>query len=120
MPELKMMDRQTMVVIAAKTTWHENGAVLKDGFMDGGGCFFLFEPLAGGAVFAKDERFEKGLQRFTSLFGTVAYRFVDDGAPLPEPVHCFDPADSVNSRFMKHMVHEVTIEGGHACFHELE
>ena len=120
MPELKMMDRQATVAIAASITWHENGAVLKDGFMDGDVCYFLFEPLTGGVVFAEDKRFEDGLQRFTSLLGTVAYRFGVDGATLPEPLHRFEPADSVNGRFMKYMVHEVTLEGGHANFHEPE
>jgi hypothetical protein len=116
MPELKMMDRQAMVAVAGSIIWHEWGAILKDGFMDGDVCYFLYDPLTGGAVYGGEERFEAGLQRFISLLGTVAYRFAADGAPLPEPLHRFDPGDPQNRRFMKFMVHEVTIEGSHACF----
>lgn len=116
MPVLKMMNKQDTVAIAGSIAWHENGAILKDGFMEGDSVHFLFDPLRGGCVFAGDKRFNEGLQRFTTLVGTVAYRFIVDGAPLPEPLHRFDPADPVNRRFMKYMVHEVTIAGQQACF----
>ena len=120
MPYLKLKDVEELVLISGSIIWHENGAVLKDGFMDGKNYYYLFDPLTGGYVYAADKRFEKGLRRFTSLVGTVAYRFDVNGARLPKPRYRFDPADPANSQFMKYMVHEVTLGGGHACFRKPE
>ena len=116
MPELIMKDKQDMVAIGGHVIWHDNGAVLKAGFMDAEKRYFLFDPLAGGVVHEADKRFESGLQRFVSIFGKVAYRFCADGAHLPEPLHRFDEAVPENGRFMKYLLHEVIVNGGLASF----